>query len=110
MKRKSKILHLTALTAGAAIYLASTADAFAQQGRNCAPRDSVVDRLAEGYGESRKSIGLGANNAVVEVFASDETGTWTITVTTPNGLTCLVASGQSYEELAEALPAKGNDA
>ena len=50
------------------------------------------------------------NNAVVEVFASDETGTWTITVTTPNGMTCLVASGQSFEALAEALPAKGNDA
>lgn len=110
MKRTSKILHLCALTAGAAIYLATATDALAQQGRNCAPRDSVVDRLAQGYGESRKSMGLGANNAVVEVFASDETGTWTITVTTPNGLTCLVASGQSFEALAEALPAKGNDA
>ena len=73
-------------------------------------RDAVVDRLAEGYGETRQSMGLGANNAVIEVFASAETGTWTITVTTPNGLTCLVASGQSFETLAEALPAKGNDA
>lgn len=110
MKRTSKILHLCALTAGAAIYLATATDVLAQQGRNCAPREAVVDRLAQGYGESRKSMGLGANNAVVEVFASDETGTWTITVTTPNGLTCLVASGQSFETLAEALPAKGNDA
>lgn len=70
----------------------------------------VVDRLAEGYGETRQSMGLGANNSVIEVFASDETGTWTITVTMPNGMTCLVASGQAYEALAEALPAKGNDA
>lgn len=110
MTRMKKILHLGALSAAAALYIASTTDASAQNARNCAPRDAVVDRLAEGYGESRQSMGLGANNAVVEVFASDETGTWTITVTTPNGLTCLVASGQSYEELAEALPAKGNDA
>ncbi len=110
MKRTTKILHLGALSAAAALYIASTTDAAAQNARNCAPRDAVIDRLAEGYGESRQSMGLGANNAVVEVFASDETGTWTITVTTPNGLTCLVASGQSYETLAEALPAKGNDA
>lgn len=82
----------------------------AQQARNCAPREMVVDRLADKYGETRQSMGLGAQGAVVETFASGETGTWTITVTTPNGLTCLVASGQSFEPLAEALPPQGNDA
>ena len=82
----------------------------AAQGRNCEPRDIVVERLASKYGESRQSMGLGANNAVIEVFASDASGTWTITVTSASGLTCLVASGQAYEELAEILPAEGNDA
>ena len=82
----------------------------AQNTRNCAPRELVVDRLASGYGETRQSIGLGKNNAVIEVFASDETGTWTITVTSPAGQTCLVASGEAFETMAEALPAKGNDA
>jgi len=77
---------------------------------NCAPRETVVERLASKYGESRKSMGLGANNAVVEVFASEKTGTWTITVTSAKGLTCLVASGQAFEELTEVLPAEGNDA
>ena len=69
----------------------------------------VINRLAAKYGESRQSMGLGANNAVVEVFASPETGTWTITVTSVHGVTCLVASGQAYEAMAEALPAKGDD-
>ncbi len=55
-------------------------------------------------------MGLGANNAVVEVFASAETGSWTITVTSVRGLTCLVASGQAFEDLAEALPDDGDDA
>ena len=77
---------------------------------NCAPRDVVVERLADRYGESRQSMGLGSNNAVVEVFASEETGTWTITVTSVNGLTCMVASGQSFEELDEEVPVKGDDA
>lgn len=74
------------------------------------PRETVVARLASTYGETRQSIGLGSNNSVVEVFASVESGTWTITVTTAAGLTCLVASGQSFETLAEALPTKENDA
>ncbi|WP_373356081.1 hypothetical protein [Pseudoroseicyclus sp. CXY001] len=71
---------------------------------NCAAHEDVVTRLAERYGESRQSIALGANNAVVEVFASLETGTWTITMTRPGGPTCLVAAGVAYEALAEALP------
>ena len=82
----------------------------AAQGRNCAPRDIVVERLASKYGESRQSMGLGANNAVIEVFASEETGTWTITVTSFQGVTCLVASGHAFEAMAEALPPKRNDA
>ncbi|MGR3503050.1 hypothetical protein [Pseudaestuariivita sp.] len=86
------------------------ATASAQTRANCAPREAVVERLADRYGETRQSIGLGSNNAVIEVFASDETGTWTITVTSPNGIACLVASGQAYETLAEALPAKSDDA
>ncbi|UWQ50522.1 hypothetical protein K3722_03465 [Leisingera caerulea] len=81
----------------------------AAQSRNCAPRDTVVKRLAEKYGESRQSIGMGQQGMVMETFASDETGSWTITVTTPNGMTCLVASGQSYEVLAEALPNTDSD-
>jgi len=87
--------------------------AAAQQNRNCAPREAVVERLATTYGERRQSVGLGKQGeqgVMIETFASANTGTWTITVTTANGQTCLVASGQSWEELAEALPPQGNDA
>ncbi|MEL6520229.1 MAG: hypothetical protein AAFQ66_04655 [Pseudomonadota bacterium] len=83
----------------------------AQNVRNCADRAKVVERLNDGYGETRQSMGLGANNAVVEVFASAETGTWTITVTMPTGMTCLVASGRAFEALKEELvPSGENDA
>lgn len=87
----------------AAIAILMTATAATAQGRNCAPRDVVVKSLAEKYGESRQAIGLGSQGMVMETFASLDSGTWTITVTMPNGLTCLMASGQSYELLAEAL-------
>jgi hypothetical protein len=75
--------------------------ATAQSPGPCAQRQHVIARLAAAYGETRQSIGLGANSQVVEVFASLETGTWTIIVTNPDGLTCLVASGQAYEPTVE---------
>lgn len=71
---------------------------------NCADHAAVVERLASRYGESRQSIGLGSDNSVVEVFASLETGSWTITVTRPGGPTCLVAAGQAFQQVSEALP------
>ncbi len=111
MTSKRNFLHLAALTVAAVIYLTAAGHVAAQtSARNCGPRDLVVDRLAASYGETRQSMGLGTGNQVIEVFASSETGTWTITVTNPAGVTCLVASGQAFEELAEALPKPGNDA
>ena len=79
------------------------APAFAQSA-NCAPHDVVLERLADLYGESRQTLALGANNSVVETWANIDSGTWTITVTMAGGPTCLVASGQAFELLAEALP------
>ncbi|WP_291730046.1 hypothetical protein [Leisingera sp. F5] len=102
-------MTLFALPAALAVLTLAAAPAAAQS-RNCAPRDTVIKRLAEKYGESRQSIGVGQKGMVMETFASENTGSWTITVTTPNGMTCLVASGQSYEVLAEALPDTDSDA
>ena len=100
---KLSFLSATSLIAAATLVEAQAAS-------HCAPRAQVIDRLATKYGETRQSIGLGANNGVMELFASDASGSWTITVTMPNGLTCLVASGQAFENLAETLPANGEDA
>lgn len=77
------------------------------QSNNCAPRDTVVEQLSSKYGEVRKSVGLASSNSMIEVFASEATGSWTITVTLPNGTTCLMASGQSFETVQEVLPTAG---
>ncbi len=82
----------------------TTLPATAQSRGNCAPHEQVVELLADRWGESRQSIALSSQGAVIETFASEETGTWTITMTNPGGPTCLVASGQAYQEVAEALP------
>ena len=76
----------------------------AAQTRNCAAHAAVTERLAVRYGESRQAIALGADNAVIEIFASSQSGTWTITMTRAGGPTCLVAAGENFQHLAEELP------
>lgn len=76
----------------------------------CDARDRVLAFLAERYGETRRSVGLAGEGAVMELFAAEETGTWTITVTLPDGQTCLVASGAEFEAVTEDLPVKGTPA
>lgn len=75
-------------------------------GPQCGPREALVAILADRHGETRRAIGL-AQDAVMELFASEETGTWTIAVTAPDGSMCLVAAGEGYQAIAEPLPARG---
>lgn len=89
-----------ALTTALAVLLALPA---AAQQSNCGPRDFMVKALAEKYSESRQSIGLMDNGFMVEMYASEISGTWTILVTRPTGVACLVASGQSYEAVEEEI-------
>ena len=95
--------RLTLATLGT--FLAFALPAAAQQ--QCAPREAVVAHLNDNFSETRQAIGVARGNRVMEVFASDESGSWTITVTHPNGVTCLVAAGQGFELLVETLQPAG---
>jgi hypothetical protein len=96
--------RLLALSFGLLLAAAAATSPALSQTANCGPHELVTERLADGYGESRQSIALGAGNTLVETWANLDTGSWTITVTQPGGPTCLVASGQAFELLAEGLP------
>lgn len=100
--------HLIALSIGVTALVLTATTARAQA--NCAERETVIDRLSSKYGESRQSVGVAANQSLVEVFANAGTGSWSITVTLPDGRTCLVASGMSYEALASVQPSAMGEA
>ncbi len=80
------------------------------QGASCADRNLIVERLAKKYGETRQSAGLNQNNGMVEVFASDDTGTWTILVTMPNGMSCLMAAGKAWQGETASVEVPGEGA
>lgn len=72
----------------------------------CGKRDDFIKALKDKYQESGKALGIAGQVNLVEIFAS-KAGTWTILVTTPQGKTCIIAAGSSWEELP---PSKGNPA
>ncbi len=78
------------------IFIVSTA--YANQ-TSCAKRGDVIAELNSRYGESPQSTGLMPNGHMLETFAHQQTGTWTILITTPEGTSCMIASGSAYESL-----------
>jgi hypothetical protein len=62
----------------------------------CGKRTDVVRMLRENYGEGPIAQGLAHTGAVAEVFINSQ-GNWTIVATSPNGLTCMVGSGESWQ-------------
>lgn len=65
----------------------------------CASHDRIVGELAERFGERRQAIAFDGAWRVMEIFASDETGSWTLLLTRPGGPSCLIAAGHAFERL-----------
>ncbi len=63
----------------------------------CAPHDIVVLHLEDRYKESSVAIGVASNGHLVEVFASSKGYTWTLLLTDPNGITCMMAAGDNWQ-------------
>lgn len=72
------------------------AQAVEQPRATCAPRDSLVDRLASAYSETREGAGLKTGTQILEIWTSTETGTWTVLITRADGVSCIVASGTHW--------------
>ena len=75
----------------------------------CSTRTNFVESLRALHKETPIAMGLVTNGNVLEVLASEK-GTWTILVTRPNGVSCVVAVGDSWETLRVNLVADGPEA
>ncbi len=64
----------------------------------CGEHGEVVSKLEKGHSETPVSMGLASNGAVIEVFASDA-GTFTIIMTLPSGMSCLMAAGEDWQDV-----------
>jgi hypothetical protein len=83
---------------GTALAVFSSAAA-AQSQNQCNTRDSVLSLLANKYKEAPVAVGVTNTGGLVEVLSTGDGNTWTIIVTTPQGMSCLVAAGEGWREL-----------
>lgn len=97
--------QMFALSLGLGAMLAAAQ--IAHSAPQCDSRKAVTALLADRYHETRRALGIAGESAVMEIFAAEATGTWSITMTLPDGTMCLMASGSNYEKVTEKLPAKG---
>ncbi|MCV9935762.1 hypothetical protein OIU35_05245 [Boseaceae bacterium BT-24-1] len=80
--------------------MSATAHAQSPAGTPCADRHMATTQLHELYGERRIGYGLAANGSVIELFAAPN-GSFTLFATLPHGVSCLIATGQSWEPSPE---------
>ena len=66
----------------------------------CAARDDLIEKLAANFDEVPVGMGLTWDGRILEIVASGD-GSWTILITTPDGMTCGVASGEAWSRPPE---------
>ncbi len=91
----------------AALAVSLAVPAWAQQQRQCGPRDRIIEMLTEGFSEARQSMALATNGNLIETLANLETGSWTVIVSFPEGQTCIVAAGGSFQIVSEPAGVEG---
>jgi len=64
----------------------------------CSARTDVLIQLASKYHERPSSAALTSDGRLLEVLKSDNDATWSILITTPKGVSCLVAAGESWQD------------
>lgn len=65
----------------------------------CGPRSSVTATLADKYGESVERRGLQNADAIIEVWTSAESNTFTILGTRSSGVSCVIAAGHYWSRI-----------
>ncbi len=70
----------------------------AQAVPGCQTREHLVQTLADRYNESLDSIGLQGPELLLEVWSAQDTGSFTVLITKPNGISCVVATGKNWHK------------
>lgn len=97
---QKSLFTIALLMGGAAI----ATPALSQSALTCAPRTVFTEAMTENRGEEMIGGGLHNGQQIVEIWASEETGSFTILMTFANGSSCLIGTGTHFN-LQNAIPA-----
>lgn len=113
MNRKLRFLSggrraVVALAAAAiaSVSLIAVAPPAASQGM-CLPTRDVATRLKQTFGEVPSAGGLTEDGNLLQVYASIEGQSWTLVLTTPSGVSCVLAAGESWNPAVKPVQDTG---
>lgn len=90
---------LKSVAAAAFLLLAAAAPARAQEAADCGPTAQVMEALARKYGERPVASGLNQHGLLITILRRDDSSTWTIIGTAPQGYSCVLEAGEGWHEL-----------
>jgi hypothetical protein len=103
MNRLSHAAMALALSAAASAAAApAAADPLTAQPA-CQSRADINQLLTQRFDEVPTALGLQSNGHLIQVFVSKDGETWTIVTTRPDGISCIVALGQHWQALDQAV-------
>jgi hypothetical protein len=63
----------------------------------CGPRKDLLMKLAGSLHQQPASVALTNDGQLLEILKGDTDLTWTILITSPQGLSCVVAAGEDWQ-------------
>ena len=90
-------MSMPALLAAALILMASGKPAEAKQ--LCSQHGKVIAQFAKVYKELPVAGGLTRDGRLVQVLSTGDGITWTIVISKPDGMTCVMMAGEGWRKL-----------
>ena len=91
---------MLALIAGALLWATSCAAQTSQMPSECDSIIKITKHLDVKYHEVPVALGVQPDGRLLEIYASEASGTWTVIVIRPDGIGCIVAAGKGWEMLS----------
>lgn len=80
--------------------------AFAQQRQLCAPRNALIEKLSQEFGEAPYAGAIDGAGNLMEILTSPK-GTWTLLIVRPDRIACIVGSGEGWLIYEPTIPGRG---
>ncbi len=91
-------ITVVALALGLLIYTAAAATAQPV----CMPHDDLTEQLYAKFAEAPVANAIANNGALVELFATRDRSSWTLAMTRPGGMSCVLVAGEEWNHFPRA--------
>ncbi len=65
----------------------------------CMPHDDFRVELQRNFSEAPVAIAIANNGALIELYAKRDKSSWTLVMTRPGGLSCVLVAGEEWNDL-----------